>query len=94
MIQKIVNYESSIKKMLPWVKALDPELMRDFSQYLPEMENVCFTEPPLVLNEQSSQLNIASHKDTLTDIKPKERSKTPDRDRSRSLLGMGKSTKS
>jgi len=40
-----------IKKMMPWVKVLDPDQIKDFSQYS-DMEHICFTDPPLVIIEQ------------------------------------------
>lgn len=52
-ITKQANYEANMNKILPQVKVLDPDLIRDYSQFS-SMENVCFSDPP----EQTSMIFV------------------------------------
>jgi hypothetical protein len=42
-----------MSKLLPQVKILDPDMIKDYSQFS-QMENVCFSEPP----EQTSMIFV------------------------------------
>ena len=52
-ITKQANYEANMIKLLPQVKVLDPNSMKDYSQFS-QMEDVCFSEPP----EQNSMIFV------------------------------------
>eukprot|EP00347_Sterkiella_histriomuscorum_P016987 403351092 len=99
IVEKHINYDNILKKMLPQVKVQDPDQIKDFSQFS-DMEHVCFTDPPananqsqLIIVEQLSSMNLrqfASHEKERE--KPQElqkpRSRTPNRERAKSQLGQ------
>lgn len=76
---------------MPSLLGLDPDLIRDFSQFS-QLENICFGgEGHMILIEQMSNQELKV-KESMSETKDRERSKTPTtttnfRERNKSQLG-------